>query len=128
MSIKQGDRWAICYRDGSVFTSGDGTPWDAPRRDVIGLLSCKDQTECDVYSLQQEEAYYYEPDRGGWNEVANDFTFYDHLQRARHPLILWGGMMADSDWKAAWDRIVKYRETNWRWLTGQSDDRPPSTY
>ena len=126
--MKQGDRWVIFYTSGNVFTSEDGTPWDAPRIGVQCVASCKDEAEKDWYTIQQTEGYYYEADRGGWNEFENDRTFWLHFIRATYPCALFGEMANDADWKEMFSRVTKYCETNKLWLIGVSDERPAQDY
>ena len=125
--MKQGDRWLIFYTNGSIFSSAEGEPWDAPRQGVLAVASCKDKAECDWYLLQQVERYYFEADKGGWNDCPDDSTFWLHFFRARCPCVVFGEMMSDANWKTGIRRVTRYCEKYREWLVGQSDDRPPKT-
>jgi hypothetical protein len=126
--MKQGDRWAIFYTNDSVFSSEDGTPWDAPRRSVQCVVSCKNKEEKDWYCIQQIDRFYYEPEHGGWNDCTDEYSMYDHMIRTKHPLVIFGRMLSDSQWKDAFARVVKWNEVHKLWLTGMTDDRPAQNY
>ena len=130
--MKQGERWAIFYTNGTVFTSKDAKtstrPWQAPRTGVQCVASCKNKEEADYYLIQQVDRYYYEADKGGWNDCPNDTTFYLHLLRAKFPCVVYGEMMSDEDWRALFKRITKWCTENRDWLVGQSHERPPTTF
>jgi hypothetical protein len=126
--MKQGDRWAIFYTNGCVFTSEEGTAWDAPRRSVQYVVSCKDGDEKDWYSIQSIDRFYFEPDHGGWNDCTDEFSMYDHLMRTKHPLVIFGRMLSDSEWKETFARVVVWTDSHRPWLIGISDERPSQEY
>ena len=123
----QGERWIVFYTDGSTFTSVDGSPWDAPRRSVQRIASCKASKESDWYNVQQSDYFYWEEDNGGWNG-GDSFTLYDHLLRARYPCVIFGRMLSDAGWKKTHQRMNKYCETNRDFLLGMTNDRPPQKF
>lgn len=122
--MKQGDRWLIFYTDGTVFGSADGNSWEAPRRDVQVVVSCKDSKENDWYAIAQCNQYYYESENGGWNDCSDKFTMYDHLLRAKYPCVIFGRMLSDMSWKETHAKIMRYCEDNRDWLVGMTDERP----
>ena len=124
--MRQGERWIIFYTDGSTFTCTDGEPWDAPRRSVQSIASVKDRGD-DWYNVNQHDYYYWEAENGGWNE-ADMFTVFDHLIRAKHPLVLFGRMLGDAGWKETHSAIMKYCEAHREFILGISDERLPQTY
>ena len=123
----QGDRWIIFYTDGSTFCSSDGTPWDAPRRDVQCIAYSKDKKDNDYETIQMFDYFYYEKDHGGWNQCSDLFNMYDHLLRAEYPLVIFGRMLSDTQWSDYYKAVKRYCETNRKYLLGQTDDRPPKT-
>lgn len=126
--MKQGDRWAIFYTNGTVFTSEDGTPWEAPRRSVQVVVSCRDKDERDWDCFHKVDRFYYEPDHGGWNDCSDEFSMFDHMIRTKHPLVLFGRMLGNNEWKATFARVVVWNEAHKLWLTGMSDERPSQNY
>jgi hypothetical protein len=124
--MKQGERWIIFYTDGSVFTSADGTPWNAPRRDVQSIVSVKDNGT-DWYNVNMHDFFYWEEENGGWNE-GDGFTLYDHLLRANPPCVLFGRMLSDVNWEKTHKAMRRYSDTYRDWILGRSDERPPQNY
>lgn len=127
MSIEQGERWAIFYTDGTVVTSADRSPWDVPRLHVQRIANSRDEIEQDWYNVQSYDRFYYEADRGGWNEARDDTAVMLHLLRARHPLIVFGEMLADRQWRSYHRRMNEWCARHRLWLIGASDDRPQET-
>jgi hypothetical protein len=130
--MKQGDRWIVFYTDGSIFTSADGTPWDAPRRSVQSIASIKD-CGTDWYNINMFDYFYWEEwtinDQpvGGW-QGGDGFTMYDHLLRAKHPCVLFGRMLSDAGWKALHRKMKTYCDKHREWLLGLSDEQPTEKY
>jgi len=61
--------WKIYYTDGSAFSSDDGTPWDAPRRNVLAITVPDEFGKSLPYMLiYGTDYYYYEKDLGGWRQ------------------------------------------------------------
>ena len=89
--------WRIYYDGGRVFTSEDGTPWDAPRTGVQIIVQEHDRVGWEI--LNSADEYYYEADKRGWYE-AKGFTFYEHLIRAKRPLIVFGRMVSNAEYSA----------------------------
>jgi hypothetical protein len=80
--------WAIYYTDGSIFSSEDGAPHEAPRTGVQVIVTDGSGDPCIISNAQY---YYFEPDRcdHGWFH-ADYWDVALHLQRAKYPLILFG--------------------------------------
>jgi hypothetical protein len=72
--------------------------------------------------------YYYEEENGGWNEADDLFTVFDHLLRAKQPLVLFGRMLSDAGWRDTHKRMRAYCEKARPFLLGHTDDRPAQTY
>ncbi len=125
--MKQGERWIIFYTDGSIFCSADGTPWDAPRRSVQRIASCKATKYYAWYNVQSLDYFYWEEAHGGW-QGGDGFTMYDHLLRAKYPCVIFGRMLSDEGWKETHKLMNEFCETHRAWLLGTSDERPPQNY
>lgn len=85
--------WRIYYEDGSVYSSEDGAPFDAPRTGVQ-VIAYRNPLTGKIDRLSQADFYYYEPERcdwGWWHCGPVGMTL--HLQRAKRPLILFGSMV-----------------------------------
>ena len=120
--MKQGERWIIYYEDFSTFSCDDGSPWDAPRLAVMAIASYSEKVG--FYWIYSSDYFYYEIDRGGWHK-ADQFTVWDHLVRAKQPLVLFGRMMSDKGWDELWNRIREdFAELNKDgWLQREADVR-----
>lgn len=131
--MKQGDRWIIFYTDGSIFTSADGTPWDAPRRSVQSIAVSRDAEVRDWYNINMFDYFYWEEYTkdgqpvGGW-QGGDGFTMYDHLLRAKHPCVLFGRMLSDAGWKSLHRKMREFSELHREWLLGQNDVKPEGNY
>jgi hypothetical protein len=123
----QGERWIIFYTDGSVFTSADGSAWDAPRRSVQRIASGRADKHNDFYNVQQYDYFYWEPEHGGWNGGDN-FTIFDHLLRAARPCVIFGRMLSDEGWQDRHKKMNDYCEKHRQWLLGRTDEQPAKTY
>jgi len=101
-SLKKCDLWwRIYYGDGSVFTSDDGLPYAAPRQDVQVIVQGKDGSYEIVHG---KDEFYWEPSTGGWHGT-DQFGAFDHLIRSKRQCLLFGRMMADSEWRTLFARI-----------------------
>ena len=124
--MTQGERWIIFYTGGDIFTSAMGSPWEAPRRDIQSIASSRPGGG--HYNVNQRDYYYYEADNGGWNEANDLFTVWDHLIRADRPLVVFGRMLSDENWKRHHNAIIQYCDKFSPWLTGFSDEPPEEPY
>ena len=125
--MKQGERWIIFYTDGSVYTSANGSPWDASRRSVQRIASCKESKATDWYNVQCSDYYYWEEEHGGWNDGDN-FAIYDHLLRTKYPCVVFGRMLSDANWQECYKQMNAFCEENRQWLIGLSNEQPPQSY
>ena len=88
----------------------------------------KDEKDSDFYLIQQIDYFYYEPNHGGWNDCTDLFSLHDHLLRADYPLVIFGRMLSDAQWKETFRAVKKFCEDNRQYLLGLTDDRPQKTY
>jgi len=94
--------WWRVYTASGVFTSEDGSPWDAPRQDVQIIVQEDDAAGWRI--VHSKDYYYFEEERGGWNG-GDTFAMFDHMLRAKSPCLLFGRMLSDEDWKALFSRV-----------------------
>ena len=92
--------WKIYYQHG-LFTSEDGTPFDAPRTDAQVIVQEKDG---DYEIVHGRDYFYWEPERGGWH-CCDIFGAFDHLTRSKRQCLLIGRMLSDPDWKELFARV-----------------------
>ena len=97
-------KWRIYYADGSVYTSEECTPWDVPRTGVVAIAQEHDRAGWEI--VDSSDQFYYEADRRGWYHCTG-WTFYDHLIRAKHPLIIFGVMLSNAEFES---RMAAIRE------------------
>jgi len=126
MEIVQGGRWIIFYTGGKIFTSAMGSPWQAPRRDIQSIASSRPGGG--HYNVNQRDYYYYEAENGGWNEANDLFTVMDHLVRADYPLVAFGRMLSDANWRRHHKAINQYCDEYAPWLNGFSHEPPERPY
>ena len=124
--MTDGDRWIIFYTGGRIFTAAQGTAWEAPRRDVQSIASCRGGGGW--YNVNQRDYYYYEKENGGWNEADDLFTIWDHLIRADKPLVAFGRMLSDENWRRHHKAIIAYCDKHAPWLNGFRDEPPEEPY
>lgn len=116
--------WAIYYDDGSRFTDEDGSAFEAPRTGVQIIAQADPSMGWELVS--SADYYYFEPDRRGWY-VADLFTVWDVLIRAPRPLILFGRMVSEDEFRAITLRVLDELptpKTAWRrgepsWVRGR---------
>lgn len=115
--------WRVYYGNGETFTSDQGGAHDAPRTDVQ-IIAQQDQS-MGWELLSSSDYYYYEEDRRNWY-IADVFTIFDHLIRAKYPVILFGRMISDDEFTEITKRVLDdlpTPKTAWRrgmpgWLRG----------
>lgn len=110
--------WRIYYEDGSTYSSDSGSPYCAPRQGVIVIVQSDDRVGWRWISGQ--DFYVYEKSRGGWRETA-EFGMYDHLIRARRPLVLFGRWIDDETWQKLHARAKEELGPKQGWL--MTEDR-----
>jgi hypothetical protein len=117
-------QWRIYYGDGSRFTSEDGSAFDAPRTNVQLIAQQDDSMGWEL--LSESDYYYFEPDTRGWY-VADLFTVWDVLVRAKQPLIAFGRMLNTEEFRQIVLRVLDELptpKTAWRrgepsWVRGR---------
>jgi len=90
----------IFYTDG-VFSSEDGTPYDAPRQDVQVIAQERDG---DYQLSHGTDYFYFEPERGGF-AGCDQFGSFDHLVRAKRQCLFIGRMLSDEEWRKLFARV-----------------------
>ena len=96
--------WTIYYGDGSVFTSEDGAPSDAPRTDVQVIAI--DNPKTGVAFEQGSDYFIYEPERVTLGFVGVDiFGMQDHLLRAKRQCVFFGRHMTDEEFWAFYANV-----------------------
>ena len=93
--------WWRVYYERDTFTSEQGTPFDAPRQGVQIVVQGKDS---DYEIVHGRDYFYWEPERGGWH-CSDIFGAFDHLVRTPRQCLLFGRMMADSEWRDLFERV-----------------------
>lgn len=93
--------WKIYYTDGSIFTDLDGTPYDAPEREVQFVVS--EQDDGRFLILSGSDYYIFEEAFGWWytNEDGKD----SHLLRDVPPCVKHGAMMNKKDFDTMTRRV-----------------------
>jgi len=86
-------RWAILYRDGSVFTSADGGPFDAPRTEVQMIF--QEDKRVDVTTVRSPWGFW--KWEGAWVGVDREGQ-WQHMVGWPQPLILFGSFLTQPDW------------------------------
>lgn len=92
--------WRVYYDDGSVYTQ-DSSPYDIPRTGVQAIAQPTERTGWHI--LHSADAYYWEEEYG-WNK-ADEYTKWDHLIRAKYPLLVFGRMMSWEAYQAVLARV-----------------------
>ena len=96
-------RWRVYYGDHSTFGSGDGSPHEAPRRGVIGIVQEVPGGQPDPKDIVGGEVYVW---RGyGWTR-ADAMGLQDYLMFHDGPLaVLYGWTARDDLWNTIGARM-----------------------
>ena len=108
-------QWRIYYGDGSCFSSEQGTPWDAPRVNVQMIIQEHPRVGWEIVS--NADQYYFEEESRGWYS-AEGFTLWDHLVRAKMPLVVFGRMISTGHFDALVKRVMGDLEREGKPKTG----------
>lgn len=93
-------RWRIYYGDGSTYSDTDGTPYDAPTRNVQAIISADDAVG---WHMHNSEDYYWWHTEMGW--VSGDhFGFYDYLLEPGPKRVLFGRSISREEYNAIIER------------------------
>lgn len=95
-------KWWRIYYESSIFSSDDGSPFEAPRTGVQFIVQEKDG---DYTIVHARDHYYWEPERGGWCS-SDIFGAIDHLMRAKRQCLLFGRQMSDEDYREVHRRVL----------------------
>ena len=83
-------QWKIYYGDGSVFSSADGQPQDAPRVNVQYIAWYNEDNRRRL--SHASDYYFYEDGRWGACDV---FGLFEYLVRYKSPIVLFGRLIGD---------------------------------
>jgi hypothetical protein len=107
--------WTIYYGNGSTFSDGDGSPFEAPRRDVQVIV--QSDPRVGWRWISGRDYFVWEPERGGWRETDD---WRDHALDARQPLILFGRWLTDAEWAALFARVKAELPPKEGWLVTEA--------
>jgi hypothetical protein len=119
-------KWRIYYGNGEVFSNLDGEAHDAPRVDVQVIVQKDASMGWELIS--ESDLYYYEEKRRGFYACnPTGSTLWDHLMRAKYPLVLMGRMITEDEYREIVQRVLKELptpKTSWRrgepsWAAGR---------
>lgn len=106
--------WAIYYGDGSVYSSEDGSHWDAPARNVqVIVVADPDHKWTTVSST---DYYILWDDR--WQGV-DWFGLYDYLCEPGPRKVLFGRTLTQVEWDALLGRVWKEWGEKDAWRKGE---------
>jgi hypothetical protein len=89
-------RWKIYYAGGESYSDADGSPYDAPRLNVMCVVGADFQVG--RYMVSDKDAYWWEHGRWFGGDRRGE---WDHLLHARQPLVLYGRAVPDEVYNAA---------------------------
>lgn len=95
--------WQLYYTDGSTFSNLDGTPYDAPDREVQFVVSKQDDQRFMI--LSGADYYIYEDSFGWW--YTNEDGKVSHQLRDVPECIKHGAMMGFKEFVALTGRVHK---------------------
>lgn len=113
--MKQSEQWIIFYRDKSIFDWQDGRPWAAPRTGVEVIVCTHPVTG--YVNIHRKDYFYYEEASGGW-QTAEREDMVLHLIRAELPLVLFGEMMSDEEYREffRWTQKIVEERYGWKYV------------
>lgn len=88
-------RWAILYRDGSMFSSDDGEPHEAPRTEVQAVF--QEVPDELVRAIIIRSTWGFWKWEGAWVGVDRE-GMWQHQVHYPHPLVLFGSFLTEPDW------------------------------
>lgn len=110
--------WRIYYGDGTVFSSKDGSPWDAPRQNVQVIVQSDERVGWRWIS--GKDYFFFDEKRGGWRETDE---WHDPLISTLYPVVLFGRWMADQEWASLFARVKSELGDKQGWLMTEGDRR-----
>ena len=108
--------WRIYYADGTAFCNGQGSPWDAPRVGVVAIA--QEDSTVGYRIVHALDYYYWEPEVDGWQN-SDLIGAFDHLMRAKQPLVLQGRMVSSASYHALLRRIHDELGPKQGWLMSE---------
>jgi hypothetical protein len=111
-------RWWIVYGDRSIYSSNDGTAWNAPARGVQVVISTSNENGLEVWRPWRETNYYvYFHGEDRWLGV-DMFGMWDYLCEPGPKRVLFARTMFDEDWHALLQWVNEHPDlpikTGWR--------------
>lgn len=106
--------WRVYYTDGSTFDDSDGTPYQAPDREVQFIVQ-KIEENAQYMILSGADYYIYEPSFGWW--YTNEDGKQTHLDRDIEHCVKHGAMMDGKKFSALANRVhaeLPGKKNHWR--------------
>lgn len=97
-------RWEIFYGDGSMFSDEDGSPEDAPTRNVQCIV-CADSLHGWVI-VSREDFFVWWPEHGEWMGV-DKFGLYDYLIEGGRRVVKFGRTLPTADFQKIHERAAR---------------------
>jgi len=95
--------WKIYY-SGATYSSDDGPPELAPKRDVQAIAVASELTGRRIE--RSEDHYIWTPENGGWRG-ADKFGLFDYLIDPGFKVVLFGRTLSDDAYRAVWDKVSR---------------------
>ena len=87
--------WRVYFGDGETFSNADGSPYDAPRLNVMCVVGADPQVG--RYIVSDKDAYWWEHERWFGGDRRGE---WDYLCRARQPVVIYGRAVPDEHYNA----------------------------
>jgi hypothetical protein len=88
--------WKVFYGDGATFSDGDGSPYDAPRLNVMCVVGA--DLHLGRYMVSDKDAYWWEHERWFGGDRRGE---WDYLCRLGPRAVLYGRAVPDEQYNAA---------------------------
>lgn len=95
-------KWAVLYRDGSVFTDEDGSPNEAPRTEVQAVF--QEVPDDLVRAVLVRSTWGFWKWEEAWVGVDRE-GMWQHMIHWPTPLILFGSFLSEPEWDAMKQKI-----------------------
>ena len=95
-------KWKVFYGDGTTFSNLDGSPYDAPRLNVMAIIGPDRFTG--RYIVSDKDAYWWENDRWFGGDRRGE---WDYLCRLGPRVVLYGRSVPDEHYNAVISAALK---------------------
>lgn len=119
-------KWLIMYADGSVFSSDDGEPWEAPTQGVEMVYNANPSVG--FKTEDSPRGFWGWRDDYGWLGFRNDAGFWDYMYQTgfqKYPIF--GRTLRDEAWheirKLAGEKAMGLQKSGW-WRSEREDLEP----